>query len=196
MTQGRPDALAVVGAWVQSWYWYLLLGLVFIALPLLFPDGRLPSRRWLLPTLLAATGAAGVVVLGMLTDTLTGQDVGYRLDNPIGIDGLAHVEQLPIFTVLSVLLALGVLEAVAAVVVRFRRSRGAGRQQMKWLLYAVAPLLLVPLVDLMPEIVGSLMFGWVVIAGRRSDAGSGGTCMTAWAPSSRVSPSRPGCCAG
>lgn len=60
MTQGRPNALAVVGAWVQSWYWYLLLGLVFIALPLLFPDGRLPSRRWLLPTLLAATGTAGV----------------------------------------------------------------------------------------------------------------------------------------
>jgi hypothetical protein len=28
-TRGRPDALAVAGAWVQSWYWYLLLALMF-----------------------------------------------------------------------------------------------------------------------------------------------------------------------
>ena len=48
-TRGRPDALAVLGAWVQSWYWLLLLSLVFVALPLLFPDGRLPSRRWRIP---------------------------------------------------------------------------------------------------------------------------------------------------
>ena len=45
-TRGRPDALAVLGAWVQSWYWLLLLWLVFAVLPLVFPDGRLPSRRW------------------------------------------------------------------------------------------------------------------------------------------------------
>ena len=45
-TRGEPDALAVLGAWVQSWYWVLLLALVFVVLPLLFPDGRLPSRRW------------------------------------------------------------------------------------------------------------------------------------------------------
>ena len=48
-TRGEPDALAVLGAWVQSWYWMLLLWLVFAVLPLVFPDGRLPSRRWRLP---------------------------------------------------------------------------------------------------------------------------------------------------
>src|SRR5215218_6173773 len=35
-TRGRRDALAVLGAWVQSWYWILLLALSVIALPLLF----------------------------------------------------------------------------------------------------------------------------------------------------------------
>ena len=43
-TRGEPNALAVLGAWVQSWYWLLLLWLVFAVLPLVFPDGRLPSR--------------------------------------------------------------------------------------------------------------------------------------------------------
>jgi hypothetical protein len=46
-TSGHPDALAVLGAWAQSWYWYLLISLTFIYLPMLFPDGGLPSRRWL-----------------------------------------------------------------------------------------------------------------------------------------------------
>jgi hypothetical protein len=46
-TRGRPDWLAVVGAWANSWYWLLVLALVFVYLPLLFPDGHLPSRRWL-----------------------------------------------------------------------------------------------------------------------------------------------------
>ena len=90
-TRGEPDALAVLGAWVQGWYWLLLLWLVFAVLPLVFPDGRLPS-----PPLAACrprsarSGPPGWSCPGMLTDTLTGQDVDYRIDNPIGIDGLAR----------------------------------------------------------------------------------------------------------
>jgi signal transduction histidine kinase len=163
-TRGRPDALAVTGAWFQSWYWLLLVALIAVYLPLLFPDGRLPSRRWRIPTLLTAAGTAVSVVLGMLTGTLTGQDVPYRIENPIGVHGLAPVEQLPVFGVLGVVLGLGVLEGIAAVVVRFRRSRGAERQQMKWFLYAVAPLLLAPVGGFLPDVVGTLVFGWMLIA--------------------------------
>ena len=35
---------------------------------------------------------------------------------------------------------------------------------MKWFLYAIAPLLLFPALDFLPGIIGSLMFGWVLIA--------------------------------
>ncbi|MDQ3237471.1 MAG: hypothetical protein M3Q54_08020, partial [Actinomycetota bacterium] len=66
-TRGQPDALAVVGAWVQSWYWFLIVGLLFVYLPLLFPDGRLPSRRWLPVAAVPGIGLLGLVVLGMLT---------------------------------------------------------------------------------------------------------------------------------
>ncbi|MDP8949385.1 MAG: hypothetical protein M3N00_03960 [Actinomycetota bacterium] len=162
-TRGRPDALAVVGAWVQSWYWLLLFALAFVYLPLLFPDGRLPSRRWLPVAVMPGIGTLGVVVLGALTDTLTGQDVDYRIDNPIGMEGLDHVEDLPVFVVFGGLFAVGAVGAVASVVVRFRRSRGIERQQMKWFLYPAVPILTTPVLDYMPAIISGILFGVVLI---------------------------------
>jgi signal transduction histidine kinase len=163
-TGGLPDALAVLGAWVQAWYWYPLISVLLIWLPLLFPDGRLPSRRWRWLTAVPVAGLVGITVLAMLTGTLTGQDVDYRIANPIGVPGLPQVEQSPAFGPLFALVGLGVLEAIAAVVVRFRRSRGDERQQMKWLLFAVTPLLLVPLEGFLPSVVGDLVFGWLLVA--------------------------------
>ena len=166
-TRGRPDALAVVGVWANAWYWSLLLPLVFIYLPLLFPDGRLPSRRWLPVAVLPGIGVAGLVVLGALAETLRGQTFDYRIDNPIGIEGLANVEELPVFGVFGGLFAVGAVGAVASVAVRFRRSGGTERQQLKWLLYAATPILFIPVEFFLPEpvvgLVGALTFGWVVI---------------------------------
>src|SRR5918998_2990778 len=65
-TGGRPDPLVYLGAWLQSWYWYPLLGFIFVFLPLLFPDGRLPSRRWRPIAALACAGVGVTSVLGML----------------------------------------------------------------------------------------------------------------------------------
>lgn len=61
-----------------------------------------------------------------------------QIDNPIGIRGLGDLEELPFFWVLGVLLAIGLVGAVASVAVRFRRSRGPERQQLKVFLYAVS----------------------------------------------------------
>src|SRR5215218_9235728 len=122
-TRGQPDALAIFGAWTFNWYWYLLLALAIIYLPLLFPDGRLPSRRWLPVAVLPGIGVLGIVILGALADTLLVEGAG-KIDNPIGIEGLAFVEDLPIFGVLNGLLVVGIVGAAASVVVRFHRSRG------------------------------------------------------------------------
>jgi signal transduction histidine kinase len=164
-TGGRPNALAVAGAWVQSWYWYPLISVLLVWLPLLFPDGRLPSRRWRWVTAVPVAGLLSLTALGMLTGTLSGQDIDYRIANPIGVPGLAPVERLPAFGPLLALVGVGVLEALAAVVVRFRRSRGDERQQMKWLLFAVAPLVLFPLGSVLPSVVGDVVFGWLLVAG-------------------------------
>jgi hypothetical protein len=169
-TRGQPDALAVVGAWIGNWYWYLLLALTLIYVPLFFPDGRLPSHRWVPVAVLPGIGTLGTVVLGALTETLVldpvVKGVHYRIENPIGIEGLGRVEDLPIFGLLTGLLFVGLVGAVASVVVRFRRSRGVERQQMKWFLYAVALLLAFPLevVGYLPEIVSNVLFGVVLIA--------------------------------
>src|SRR5215210_3639045 len=108
VTRGRPDAVAVVAAWVGNWYWYLLLVLVVIFVPLLFPDGHLPSRRWLPVAVLPGIGVLGIVVLGALADTLFVEGAG-KIDNPIGIEGLGFAEDLPVFGVLNGLLIVGLV---------------------------------------------------------------------------------------
>jgi hypothetical protein len=137
LTRGQPDALAVFGAWTANWYWFVMLALALIYLPLLFPDGRLPSRRWLPVAVLAGIAMLGFVLPRALADTLPVNEApGYRIDNPIGIEGLGPLENLPIWGVLlNGLLIVGVVGAAASVVVRLRRSRGVERQQMKWFAY-------------------------------------------------------------
>src|SRR4051795_10575181 len=103
-TQGTPNALAVFGVWAASWYWFVMLALALVYLPMLFPDGRLLSRRWLPVAVIGGTGALGVAVLGALADTLVERGApGYRIDNPIGIEGLGQPTNLPVFVVLEVL---------------------------------------------------------------------------------------------
>jgi hypothetical protein len=135
-TQGTPNALAVFGVWAASWYWFVMLALALIYLPMLFPDGRLLSRRWLPTAVIGGIGALGIALLGALADTLTGgENSGYRIDNPIGIEGLGELTNLPIFIVMQVLFAVGVGGAAASVVVRLRRSRGVECRQLEWFAY-------------------------------------------------------------
>lgn len=162
-TTGRPDWLAVLGAWANSWYWFLFLALVFVYLPLLFPDGRLPSRRWLPVAVVPGIGLVSMVVLGALVDTLEGQEVNYQIENPIGIEGLAHVENLPVIWAFGGCYVLGSLGAVASLAVRFRRSAGIERQQLKWFLFAAAPVPIAPFLGSLSEIIGALAFTWVLL---------------------------------
>jgi hypothetical protein len=149
LTRGQPDALAVFGAWIFNCFWFLLLALTFVYLPLLFPDGRLLSRRWLPVAVLAGIPPIIVVLRRALVDTIPVNEApGHKIDNPIGIEGLGGVENLPVNGVLNAIFFVGFAGVVASVVVRFRRSRGVERQQMKWFTSAIVVLL-----------GGSLIFG-------------------------------------
>jgi hypothetical protein len=142
LTQGRPDALAVVGAWAANCYWFVMLALALLYLPMLFPDGRLPSRRWLAVAAIAGIAASGFVLPRAFMDTLPLNEApGFEIDNPIGIEGLGPVENLPKFGVLiNGLLAVAFVGAAASVVARFRRSRGVERLQMEWFVYVTVVL--------------------------------------------------------
>ncbi len=142
VTRGRPEALAVFGAWVANCYWFLMLALAGIYLPLLFPDGRLLSRRWLPVAVLGGIGTLGIVLLRALMDTIPVNEApDYVIANPVGIEGLDKPGDLPIFGSLTGLFLAGIAGAVASVVVRFRRSRGVERQQMKLFTYVIVVLI-------------------------------------------------------
>jgi len=125
-----------VAVWLGEWTFVPPVYGGVVLLLYLFPDGHFLSPRW--------RWAAGVTValtsVATLVDALAPgplEDVS-SLDNPLGATGwLARV----VTTTQSVADASALpafLCAVAALVVRFRRSRGIERQQLKWIVSALA----------------------------------------------------------
>lgn len=155
---GHPDLVAVIGAWLNGWYWYVLLTALFVFLPMLFPDGRLPSRRWRFAAAVPAVGTMAAGVLAALAETLHGQDIDYVIANPIGIAGVPPIEEHPAFGVLSLMLLFGILAGFAALVVRFRRSAGIERQQLKWFIAAAVFVPLGAPLEAVAPVVGSVTF--------------------------------------
>ena len=74
-------------------------------------------------------------MLAALRPTLT-VGTGRVIANPIGIKGLPHPERGAVGAVLIGLFTVAALAACASLVLRFRRARGAERQQLKWFAYA------------------------------------------------------------
>jgi hypothetical protein len=115
----------------NSWVPFILLPLTFLLL--LFPDGRLPSRRWRPVACAAGLGIAATFVSGLLKP---GPVSDYpQVRNLLGVDAV-WVDLLAGLGALLVL--IGLAGSVAALIIRFRRARRAQRQQMKWLAYAGA----------------------------------------------------------
>jgi hypothetical protein len=134
----RPGSApgVVLAAWYNSWWWYPTLALVLVFTPLLFPTGRLLSARWRPVAAVAAVGTATIIALSALQPTF--QDEDHPIRNPIGLAGVPDPEAGALGAVLFGLLLLCSVAAVLSVVLRFRRSRGVERQQLKWFTYAAA----------------------------------------------------------
>jgi hypothetical protein len=128
-----PELLGKTAAWYAelSWIPWILVPTTFLLL--LFPDGRLLSRRWRPVAWCAALGMAG----GFVTEGLhPGRISDYpQLMNPYGVQS-SLLEPL---TGLALLLLLGgIVGSSASLIFRFRRERGEQRQQIKWLAFAGA----------------------------------------------------------
>ena len=118
--------------WVSPMFTVLAFPLLTVWLPLLFPDGRLPGPRWRPIGLVAAVTTVTVVISAFFA--AYGGEYGRMLPNPIAGGELAELVAGIAVAVNGALL----VAAIAAVVVRYRRSQGAERQQMKWFVAAVA----------------------------------------------------------
>ena len=106
---------------------------------LVFPDGRLPSPRWRVVSFAQYLMLAGIAIAALLPGPLKDGDAK-RYDNPVGIPALDVINRLSSYAgpLLLPVLLLATLGAAAALIVRFRRSRGAERQQLKLVAWAVS----------------------------------------------------------
>jgi hypothetical protein len=127
-----PFPAAIAG--LSLWLWVPTVGLLATYLVLLFPDGKLPSRRWRPLAWLAGA----VIVLASVGSGLSPGPIaelgGVR--NPFGLEGQPWVAYAA--NVGLVLFLVCILASVVGLILRYRRSRGEERQQIKWIAFAAS----------------------------------------------------------
>jgi hypothetical protein len=119
---------------LTQWTWVLPVGLLGMYMILLFPDGRLPSRRW---RPLAWFSGAVMVLTSVAVTTSPGPLRDHPgVSNPFGLEGHSMVVQ----TLLSapVLLPICILASAFSLVWRYRHSGGEVRLQIKWVAFAAS----------------------------------------------------------
>jgi hypothetical protein len=158
----QPLAIGKAAAWMMSWFWVLPVGLS-VFLFLIFPDGRLPSRRWRWFARLSAL----LILLGATYQAFSpGPVLGVGgIRNPLGIERLPNAWEV----IQAVLFAL-MFASVASLFVRRLRARGVERQQLRWFTYAATLTISgIVLTYTVSEVAGSALLGWVgsaiVVAG-------------------------------
>jgi hypothetical protein len=116
-------------AWVGGILFVPALGVVFIFVPLLFPDGHLLSPRW---RWVAGLSVVGLVIAVLPSMFMPGQLAsGAPIDNPLGIPGFQQLKgPLDAADLLLALVAFPL--AIASSVIRYRRGTPIERQQLKW----------------------------------------------------------------
>jgi hypothetical protein len=119
---------------INNWLWVPAVGLLGTYVFLLFPNGRLPSRRWRplawFSGVVIASESIGVALSPGTLDTLGG------VRNPFGLEGAPWVA---VVTPASLpLLPLCFLASALSLVIRYRRSSGEQRQQIKWIAFAAS----------------------------------------------------------
>jgi len=117
-------------AWISSWILPIIIGVQVFAY-LLFPTGRLPSRRWKWFAWLTVV----FVVAGLISSAFSfGANAGLGpIPNPLGVEGFSKAYDM-VLTMLPMLYGAVAL----SLFVRMRRAAGIERQQIKWFAYAAA----------------------------------------------------------
>jgi hypothetical protein len=141
-----PFPLAM--AWVNNWLWVPSVGLMGTYVFLLFPDGRLPSRRWR-PLAWLCGAVIAFVSVGVAFGPGPLQDLG-RVQNPIV---LLRPWMMPAFWASLPLLPLCMLASALSLVMRYRHSGGEERQQIKWIAFSASVVAMVYLIAMIASLV-------------------------------------------
>ena len=124
-----------LAAWLSDTMFTVPVLLILVIL-VLFPDGRLLSPRWrvvpwLIGVLLAISVLTSALVAGNLPNWHT--DAGIDLPNPFAIEAIPPRLIGALNAVALVVTPLLIPACVVPLFLRFRRSAGSERQQLKWL---------------------------------------------------------------
>jgi hypothetical protein len=160
---GRPTSLpgGVFGAWLGSWTWVLFIAGILPLLLLLFPDGRLLSSRWrsvgwLASLALVTTAAFMALNPGPL-------QLAQYANNPFTPLPTSLVTPLAAIGVAVMFPVMGA--ACWSLVVRFRRSIGIEREQIKWLAFSAVPLAVAGLASaVLPDKLGQVLFVFLLLS--------------------------------
>jgi signal transduction histidine kinase len=127
-----------IAAWFGTWlYAVMLFGLPVVAL--LYPSGRVASRRWR-PVPWIVSGCAAMAALGTaLTPGSIEVETGFPVTNPLGIEALGLILGV-IASIGWIGLFVSIPVSIVSLVLRYRRSEGEARQQIRWLVFVALAL--------------------------------------------------------
>lgn len=131
--QVEPLPLGAAMAWISNWAWYPVLASVATFLPLYFPTGRLLTARWRWVVRLTVVA---LFLMCFRYGFAPGELDAIPMVNPLGIGALGPYTGL-MDGVAGILLAVAAVLSLVSAVLRFKRSRGQERQQMKWFVMGI-----------------------------------------------------------
>lgn len=135
-----PDPLAPWVAFVGGQLFFPATILILPAVAIYFPTGSLPGPRWKLPVRIIGALVAVQMVAAMAQPGPMGDGPVNPLTPWLPTLAPGAVDVLLLLqTIGSLSLPLGTALGIAAIVVRFWRSEGDERQQLKWFLAATVP---------------------------------------------------------
>lgn len=150
---GLTGQLAAPGSAYLAWFTYSFgIGLtilpMFILLPMLYPNGQFLSPRWRNLTI------AGLIIIAITSlgtsllpdfSRFNAFEASWPIANPFGVAGLPAWWYDSFRAALNLTAIALSVAGIIAMVVRWRRSVGDERQQMKWLVYFMATAVIVQL---------------------------------------------------
>jgi len=135
--RGHNGPVVVFLGFMNNFGWSVGILTVVLLLPLLFPDGHLPSKRWR-PFLWVVVTFLVLLNLSFIIGqkTLTGSTTSAEVANPFYVRATAHLPNMDIFVGILTPLFFGV--SVASVFVRYRQVAGLERQQIRWVAFGLS----------------------------------------------------------
>jgi len=135
--RGNTGGFVVAFALISNFGWLFGILPVIFVLPLVFPDGHLPSPRWR-PFLLFILAFLALISVSFIIGqaSLSGSNEQASVPNPFFVEATKRLPNMD--AAIGLLFPLIFLVSVGSLFLRFRRATGIERQQIKWVAFGLA----------------------------------------------------------